>query len=124
MQTLSDRLANAKLDSMDARQLADRIKCEADAGGDQDLPYASGLLDDLLAIRVEGREVEKQRILVWRRVVEVPQLVIGEALSLRVDVPRAHLRCGEEVSLRHQVGVNVPPTWPSACARVSQNEWP
>ena len=38
------------------------------------------LLDDLLAVELEVREVQQQRVLVARGVLEVPDLVIGEAL--------------------------------------------
>ena len=40
------------------------------------------LLDDLLAIEIEVGEVQHQRILIRPRRVEVPQLVLGEALGL------------------------------------------
>ena len=40
-----------------------------------------GLLDDLLAVEVEVREVEQQRVLVGRRRLEVPVRVLGEPLD-------------------------------------------
>ena len=43
-----------------------------------------GLLHDLLAVEVEVREVEQQRVAV-ARLLEVPELVVGEPLRLRVD---------------------------------------
>ena len=53
-----------------------------------------GLLDHLLAVEVEVGEVQEQGILIRPRVLEVPDLVAGEALRLRVDaervVPRDH----------------------------------
>ena len=42
-----------------------------------------GLLDDLLAVEVEVREVQEQGILLRPRVFEIPELVAGEALRLR-----------------------------------------
>ena len=47
-----------------------------------------GLLDDLLAVEVEVREVEQKRVLVGLGVVEVPALVRGEALRLGVHAER------------------------------------
>ena len=44
-----------------------------------------GLLDDLLAVQVEVGEVQQQRVLLGRGALEVPDLVLGEALGLRVD---------------------------------------
>ena len=47
-----------------------------------------GLLDDLLAVEVEVGEVQEQRVLLGLGVLEVPDLVAGEALGLRVDAER------------------------------------
>jgi hypothetical protein len=47
-----------------------------------------GLLDDLLAVEVEVREVEQERVLIGLGVVEVPALVRGEALGLGMDAER------------------------------------
>jgi hypothetical protein len=44
-----------------------------------------GLLDHLLAVELEVRVVQQQRILVRRRVLEVPGLVLQEVLILRVQ---------------------------------------
>jgi hypothetical protein len=44
-----------------------------------------GLLDDLLAVQVEVVEVQQERVLLRGRVLEVPDLVVGEALGLRMD---------------------------------------
>jgi hypothetical protein len=43
------------------------------------------LLDDLLAIELEVREVQEQRVLVGAGAGEVPDLVLGEAFRLGVD---------------------------------------
>jgi len=47
-----------------------------------------GLVDHLLAIEVEVREVEQERVLVGRGGAEVPDLVTGEGLRLGVDAER------------------------------------
>jgi hypothetical protein len=47
-----------------------------------------GLLDDLLAVEVEVREVEQERVLIGLGVVKVPALVRGEALRLWVHAER------------------------------------
>ena len=44
-----------------------------------------GLLDHLLAIEIEVWEMEKQWVLVRLGGFEVPDLVVGEAFSLRMD---------------------------------------
>ena len=50
------------------------------------------LLDDLLAVEVEVRKVQEQRILLRLRVLEIPDLVVREPFGLRMDseglVPR------------------------------------
>ena len=58
-----------------------------------------GLFGDLLAVEVEVRHVLEQRVLVRTRVLEVPDLVIGETFGLRVHaepfvVGNAHRCCG------------------------------
>ena len=44
-----------------------------------------GLLDDLLAVEVEVGEVQEQRVLLGSGVREVPGLVLGEGLGLRMN---------------------------------------
>ena len=99
-----------------------------------------GLLDHLLAVEVDVGEVQQQRVLLGRGVLEVPRLVLGEALGLGVDAQllvegdqhrlrgvapggrllRVDAELGgpvgvafdgvggqAQVSLRHQVGVDV-----------------
>jgi len=44
-----------------------------------------GLLDDLLAVEVEVGEVQQQRVPLDGGAGEVPGLVAGEAVRLRVD---------------------------------------
>src|SRR5215208_2319355 len=43
-----------------------------------------GLLDDLLPVEVEVREVEQERMLVTFGRLEVPDLMVGESLRLRM----------------------------------------
>ena len=45
-----------------------------------------GLFDDLLAIQIEVRDVQQQRVLLGRGRAEVPWEVLGEPLRLRVDL--------------------------------------
>jgi hypothetical protein len=99
-----------------------------------------GLLDHLFAIEVEVRVVEQQRVVLGRSAREVPLLIAGEALHLRVHaelvvvgkvhgggrappgrgllvvdaqppgplgVPVDRVGRGDQVPLRHQVGVDV-----------------
>ena len=51
-----------------------------------------GLFDDLLAVQVEVGVVEQQRIVVGRSAREVPDLVPGESLGLRVHAQRLVIR--------------------------------
>ena len=56
------------------------------------------LLDHLLAVQLEVGEVQQQRVLARLRVLEVPELVLGEALGLWVHPAR--LVVGDEHALR------------------------
>ena len=56
-----------------------------------------GLLDDLLAVQLEVREVLEQRVVGPAGRGEVPHLVLSEALGLRVDAQRAVVRDGHSI---------------------------
>ena len=71
-----------------------------------------GLLDDLLAVEVEVGHVQQQRVVLGRGVLEVPELVLGEPLRLRVHAE--HLVERDRHGLRrvppagHLLGVRHP----------------
>jgi hypothetical protein len=65
--------------------------------------YEIRLLYDLLAVQLEVRDVQEQRILLGSRLLEAPDLVLGEALGLEVHAEvlvKRHEHCARRFAPR------------------------
>ena len=67
-----------------------------------------GLLDDLLAVELEVREVQKQRIALGRGGLEIPAVILEKAVRLRMQ-PEVVVVRDDDRSWRHRASWRPPP---------------